>query len=728
MICPDCGTDNQDSAERCTSCGHALALPMGTVLANRYEIKSLLGMGGLGRVYRAHDRMLDEAVAVKVLHPEAARSPELSKRFRSEIKLARKVRHKNVCAIHEYGEHEGYRFVAMELVDGIDLHRVLRESGPLPPKEAFEVAIQMTKGLAAIHGAGVLHRDLKTPNIMRDAHGHVRLLDFGIAKRLTPTGTLAVTAAQKVVGTPEYMSPEQIRGDDLDERSDIYGLGVVIYEIFTGTVPFQGKTPIDTLVKHMNTPPPLYGEAVAHLPPSIVGVLRRCLAKRAEERYASARELLGALRGARVATFPETAEAPPQTLETPPQEGGRVAPRSAPPPPTPPTLPPVQAAEPPAPAASMPVRPITMSTPPIGPPRNPRPGAPPLPSERRTTGEVATSEPDTVLVALLDPQPAAPVAPAPPERNRARLRGGYGAGLALLGLLAVVGARLWKGQERGRTPQETPPPTNVAGSVAAEVVKEIPPSPEPKAEVSAPPLLEAPAPAVTLAPAPTALPRAAARSEPASKRRRLAPIPTPSPMLQATPPPAPTTGTLYLEVKPAAQVEIDGQPAGSSPLASRELLAGKRVLRLNHPDYWPITRLVAVEPGRAVRLDLDLSWEAVPRARSKEPPYVVALEDSPSDPYFERGLKQMSEGDFQEAILTLEPVARRLQVAGKSKELARAEFYIGVALLELNRQGQAKERFQRALQNDFTLKVPAGFSPKVTSFFGTLRETIRKKP
>src|SRR5262245_5234484 len=311
MSCPDCGAETTETAETCPDCGRSLAVPVGTVLAERYEIQSLLGSGGLGRVYRAHDRMLDEEVAVKVLHPEAARSPELSKRFRSEIKLARKVRHRNVCAIHEYGEQGPYRFVAMELVDGVDLHQVIREKGPLVPRDAFEVAIQVVKGLTAIHDAGVLHRDLKTPNIMRDGRGVVRLLDFGIAKLLTPSGTLAVTAVQRVVGTPEYMSPEQIRGDDLDERSDIYALGVVIFEIFTGVLPFQGKSPLDTLLRQVNEPPPLYGEAAARLPTSLVPVLRKALAKDPKDRQASARDLLEGLRDSRRAAFPEVSLTPP---------------------------------------------------------------------------------------------------------------------------------------------------------------------------------------------------------------------------------------------------------------------------------------------------------------------------------------------------------------------------------------------------------------------------------
>lgn len=210
---------------------------------------------------------------------------------------------------------------------------------------------------------------------------------------------------------------------------------------------------------------------------------------------------------------------------------------------------------------------------------------------------------------------------------------------------------------------------------------------------------------------------------------RATPSPSPTPEPTPTPVPIPTTGSLDLDSKPAAEIEIDGRPAGRSPLSGVPLDAGSRVLKITHPDYWPLTRRVAVEAGRGVRLDVDLSWEAVPKARSREEPFSVPLDDSPSDPYFDRGLRQMSGGDFREAILTLEPVARRLQQAGKDKDLARAEFYLGVALLELNRQGAAKERFQSALEHDGSLKVPAfSFSPKVMSFFATVRETVRRKP
>jgi len=182
-------------------------------------------------------------------------------------------------------------------------------------------------------------------------------------------------------------------------------------------------------------------------------------------------------------------------------------------------------------------------------------------------------------------------------------------------------------------------------------------------------------------------------------------------------------------VKPPADVELDGRDAGKAPVGKLPVDAGMHVLKLSHPDYWPITRRVSVEAGKALRLDVDLSWEGVPRSRSKEPPFGAAIDGSPSDPYFDRGLRQLAEGDFQEAVLTLEPVARRLEQAGKEKELARAEFYLGIALLELNRQGSAKERFLKALDLDSSLKVPGAlFSPKITSFFGTVREAARKKP
>jgi len=164
-VCPSCQAPNDDAAETCFTCGTALAatLRLGSVVAGRYEIQQQLGKGGMGVVYRAHDKLLDEQVAIKVLRPEVSRDPEISRRFQSEIKLARRVSHKNVCRIHEYGEDRGLRYISMEYMQGVDLRQILRERGGLPHDEAFATSLQLADGLHAIHEVGVIHRDLKTP-------------------------------------------------------------------------------------------------------------------------------------------------------------------------------------------------------------------------------------------------------------------------------------------------------------------------------------------------------------------------------------------------------------------------------------------------------------------------------------------------------------------------------------------------------------------------------------
>ena len=229
-------------------------LPVGYSVAGRYELRRFLGEGGMGTVYEAFDRKLEDKVALKILKPDFAHSVEMERRFRHEIKLSRRIRHPNVCAIHEYGEAGPLRYISMELIEGTDLKRRLRESGALPAAEAFRVAIQIAQGLDSIHKAGVVHRDLKASNVMLDVKGDVRLMDFGIAKQLGVEATVGATAVGSIIGTPEYMSPEQGRGETIDFRSDLYSLGIVIYEIFTGDVPFRGDTPIATIFKTIQDP------------------------------------------------------------------------------------------------------------------------------------------------------------------------------------------------------------------------------------------------------------------------------------------------------------------------------------------------------------------------------------------------------------------------------------------------------------------------------------------
>ena len=301
MICPSCRTDNDDTADNCFQCGVGLfALTQGAVLAARYEILRPLGRGGMGMVYRALDRELDEQVAIKLLRADIARAPEMARRFRSEIKLARRVRHRNVCAIHEYGQDGHLRFIVMELVPGVDLRSVLRRDGPPPADRVYDIGLEVATGLQAIHDVGIVHRDLKTPNIMIDARGDVRLMDFGIAKSIDADASTGGTATGHIVGTPEYMSPEQARAQAVDARSDLYALGIVLFELFTGDVPFRGDTPVATLFKQVQDPPPLEGPRASRIPPAARPILRRALAKTPDERFASAREMGEALRLARL--------------------------------------------------------------------------------------------------------------------------------------------------------------------------------------------------------------------------------------------------------------------------------------------------------------------------------------------------------------------------------------------------------------------------------------------
>src|SRR5262245_43316914 len=194
MQCPSCGAASETGAETCFSCGKSLfALTKSSVLSDRYEIQQPIGKGGMGMVYRAYDRSLRDTVAITVLRPDVAQSEDIARRFLTEIRLARRVRHKNVCAIHEYGEHGHLRYIVMEHIEGVDFKQILRQQGPLPPAEACAAFEEVADGLQAIHDAGIIHRDLKTPNIMRDSHGVVRLMDFGIAKD-TVSETTGATA------------------------------------------------------------------------------------------------------------------------------------------------------------------------------------------------------------------------------------------------------------------------------------------------------------------------------------------------------------------------------------------------------------------------------------------------------------------------------------------------------------------------------------------------------
>jgi len=292
VLCRTCRTDNEAHAAICQNCARSLtALVQGEILAGRFEITKVIGSGGMGIVYEAHDRSLEEDVALKVLRPEFASTREAARRFLAEIKLARKVSDRHVCRIYEYGEDAGLRYICMELIKGINLKQLVQDQGALAPADAYEASIQIADGLSAIHEAGVIHRDLKTPNIMRDDRGIVRLMDFGIAREMESVG---FTVAGQVMGTPEYMSPEQAKGEKLDFRTDIYSVGIVVYELFKGQVPFRGDNPLATVFKQIEEPPDLEG-----LPDGVRPVLAKALAKDRSQRFSTARGVAAGLRLAR---------------------------------------------------------------------------------------------------------------------------------------------------------------------------------------------------------------------------------------------------------------------------------------------------------------------------------------------------------------------------------------------------------------------------------------------
>jgi predicted Ser/Thr protein kinase len=305
MHCPSCQAENQISARTCFACGEPLepglaGLRTGALFASRFEILGALGRGGMGMVYRAWDRELRETVAIKVLRPDVAReSRRVERRFRSEIRLARRVRHRNVCSMYGDGEDRGLRYICMELIEGENLARIARSTDGLSREDAWDVVLQVADGLEAIHEAGVVHRDLKTANLMRDQDRVVRVMDFGIAKHHIGDGQgHTVTASGALMGTPEYMSPEQLRGEPTDFRSDLYSFGIVIYELFTGSLPFRGDTPVATILRQLQDAPKL---DPPRLPRVLRPLLRRALAKKPVARFGTAKQMGDALRSARAA-------------------------------------------------------------------------------------------------------------------------------------------------------------------------------------------------------------------------------------------------------------------------------------------------------------------------------------------------------------------------------------------------------------------------------------------
>ncbi|HEX7614334.1 MAG TPA: serine/threonine-protein kinase, partial [Thermoanaerobaculia bacterium] len=267
-----------------------------------YEVVACLGAGGMGEVFRARDTRLGREVAVKVVHPHLACDPERLSRFEKEARAAARLDHPNILVVHDVGTHEGSPFIVSELLQGESLREKL--GAPLPPKKAVDYAIQIAHGLAAAHEKGIVHRDIKPENVFVTKDGHVKILDFGVAKLLpsfeasgvdTETPTATATQPGTAVGTVAYMSPEQIRGQPVDARTDLFSLGVVLYEMLSGKRPFQRDTPADTMSAILREEPPVLRGAGQGIPPVLDKIVRHCLEKDVSVRTQTARELIFAL-------------------------------------------------------------------------------------------------------------------------------------------------------------------------------------------------------------------------------------------------------------------------------------------------------------------------------------------------------------------------------------------------------------------------------------------------
>ncbi len=312
MKCPKCQHENPSSTRFCGNCGMPLyysageiesaktltletpikELERGAIFAGRYEIIEKLGKGGMGNVYRVLDKKINEELALKLIKPEIADSKTIE-RFGNEMKTARKISHKNVCRMYHLSEDSGTHYITMEYVPGESLKNVIRMTRQLTPGTAVNITKQISEGLIEAHRLGVIHRDLKPQNIMIDREGTARIMDFGIARSLETEGT---TAGEAMIGTPEYMSPEQTESKYVDQRSDIYSLGIILFEMLTGRVPFEGETPISIAMKHKSENPPYPTKYNSQIPEDLSRIILRCLKKEKEKRYQNAEEFFTVLK------------------------------------------------------------------------------------------------------------------------------------------------------------------------------------------------------------------------------------------------------------------------------------------------------------------------------------------------------------------------------------------------------------------------------------------------
>jgi HAMP domain-containing protein/predicted Ser/Thr protein kinase len=268
----------------------------GTVFANRYEVKEILGAGGMGVVYRAFDRELQEPVAIKTLRPEAMAGESVAlERFKQEIRLARRIAHRNVVRTYDLGEINGVYYLTMEYVEGTSLKQLITARGRLPVPVTLTIGKQLCRALEVAHAEGVIHRDVKPQNMVVEPSGFLKVMDFGIARLVNPPKGKGLTEAGVSIGTPDYMSPEQLSGAEVDARGDLYAAGVVLFECVTGRVPFEAETTWALVAKQLEEPPPDPRTLNGEVPDTLARVILRAMAKEPADRFQTAAQLHDAL-------------------------------------------------------------------------------------------------------------------------------------------------------------------------------------------------------------------------------------------------------------------------------------------------------------------------------------------------------------------------------------------------------------------------------------------------
>jgi len=348
--CPKCGVEYSDTTTLCPADGVALETTsdslIGTILAGKYRIDERLNEGGMGTVYRATHVLMEKTVALKVLRPSLAADEKIVARFSREARAASRISHPNALSVTDFGEDDnGIVFLVMEFLSGKTLKQVIRDDGPLPLQRVVEITRQVGDALNAAHAQGVVHRDLKSDNIMlldSVANDHAKVLDFGIAKINEPgeARDSGLTAPNLVIGTPQYMSPEQCSQEtEIDSRSDIYSLGVILYEMLVGHVPFTADSPTMVMMKHLQEPVPSVLEERSDLPAAVGRVIARAMAKLPGNRYQTIAELVedltiaaGTAQFAPVPAQPASVAATPSTVIDEPDEVTMVRTRQQPPP------------------------------------------------------------------------------------------------------------------------------------------------------------------------------------------------------------------------------------------------------------------------------------------------------------------------------------------------------------------------------------------------------------